>query len=50
MLERKPTMNESLIIRSLIMLYVDTDSDAEAVAEDCGLTIEDVQDFMREAL
>lgn len=50
MLERKPTMDELLIIRSLIMVFVDNDLDAEAVAEDCGLSIEDVQDFMRVAL
>lgn len=50
MLERKPTLTETLIIRALFMLYADNDADAEAVAEDAGVSVEDVRDLMREAL
>lgn len=49
MFERKPYFSESRIIRAIVMLYIDDDSDAEAIAEEADVTVEEVRDFMREA-
>jgi hypothetical protein len=50
MLDRKPTFTESHLIRALIILYVEDDADAMAVSEASGCSLDEVHDFMREAL